>query len=95
MVKENQYCSLCCREVPDISYQERHHTIPAAKGGKKTELVCIDCGDQIHMLFTNNKLRDLYYSIDLLRAKQSIQKWIRWVRKQKNFGISMKRKKKR
>jgi hypothetical protein len=95
MRKEEIYCSLCGREIPDTRYQEKHHTTPVAKGGRDTELVCIDCGDQIHMLFTNNELRDLYYNINLLRSQPSVQKWVKWVRKQKNFGICMKRKKKR
>jgi hypothetical protein len=95
MIKEKVNCSLCAREIPDVSYQEKHHTTPVAKGGKETELVCIDCGDQIHMLFTNNELRDSYCNIELLRIQPSVQKCIRWVRKQKNFGINMKRKKKR
>jgi hypothetical protein len=95
MIKEKIYCSLCCREVPGPQYLEKHHSVPAAKGGKKTELVCIDCGDQIHVLFTNNELRDLYNTIDKLQEHPKVQIWVKWVRKQKNFGICMKKKKKR
>jgi 5-methylcytosine-specific restriction enzyme A len=92
--KETVYL-LCDRSIPDSGYLEKHHSTPVAKGGKKTELVCIDCGDQIHELFTNNELRDTYNSIEKLKGHPRVQTWIKWVRKQKNFGICMKKKKKR
>lgn len=95
MEKNKLQCTLCHREVPDARYLEKHHSVPAAKGGKITEVVCIDCGDQIHQLFTNNELRDSYNTIEKLRVHPDVQRWIQWVRKQKNFGICMKRKKKR
>lgn len=95
-VKKDEYqCSLCHRSVPSQSYLEKHHSIPSSKGGKKTDLVCIDCGDQIHQLFTNNELRDKLNTIDKLREEPVVQTWVKWVRKQKNFGICMKKKKRR
>lgn len=88
-------CELCRREVPDKRYLEKHHLVPAAKGGKDVEHVCIDCGNQIHLLFSNNELRDLYNTMDKLRAHPAVQRWIKWVRSQKNFGICMKKKKRK
>jgi hypothetical protein len=74
---------------------EKHHLVPAAKGGKNAEIVCIDCGDQIHQLFSNNELRDLYNTMDKLRVHPAVQKWIKWVRGRGSFGVCMKKKKKR
>jgi hypothetical protein len=95
MIKEPIFCALCGRKIPEKHLTERHHPVPVAKGGKSAEVVCIDCGDQIHQLFSNNELRDRYNTMDKLKAHSDVQKWIRWVRKQKNFGICMKKKKKR
>lgn len=92
---EKVFCPICDREISDKRYQEKHHLTPVAKGGKDTKPVCIDCGDQIHMLFTNNELRDTYNTIELLKQHPQMQKWIRWVRRQKNFGICMKQKKRK
>lgn len=93
---EKIYCPICGREVPGKKYLERHHLTPAAKGGKDTEPVCIDCGDQIHELFTNNELRDSYNTIEKLKGHPDIQKWIQWIRKKpETFGVCMKKKKKR
>jgi len=92
---EYPLCSLCGRKLLHKNLIEKHHSTPVAKGGKSVDIVCIDCGDQIHMLFTNNELRDSYNTIEKLQAHPNVQKWIRWIRKQKNFGICMKRKKRK
>jgi hypothetical protein len=95
MIIQEFVCSLCGRLLREKCLIEKHHCTPAAKGGKDTEIVCIDCGDQIHMLFTNNELRDTYNTIEKLKAHPNVQKWVKWLRKQKNFGICMKRKKRK
>lgn len=92
---EKIYCKMCGREIPDKRCLERHHLTPVAKGGKETDSVCIDCGDQIHMLFTNNELRDVYNSIEKLKEHPAIQKWIGWIRSKKEFGVCMKKKKRK
>ena len=86
-------CSICGREVPE-NYQERHHLEP---GNKKSELidVCIDCGDQVHQLFTEKELRDSYNTLDKLLSAESVQKWVRWIRKKSEFGFCMKSKKRK
>jgi len=72
---------------------ERHHMIPRSKGGGETIRLCIDCGNQVHELFTNSELRDTYNTIDALKCSIQIQRWVAWVRKQRNFGVTMKKKK--
>ena len=59
----------------------KHHTIPRTEGGKETVLVCIDCGNQVHKLFTINELRDKYNTIEVLKSHPDVQNWIRWIRK--------------
>lgn len=86
-------CSLCGRDTPE-TYQEKHHLTPRSKKGKETIIVCVDCGNQVHRLFTNNELRDFYNTIEALRADPRMQKWIRWVRKQ-GFGMCHKAKKRK
>jgi 5-methylcytosine-specific restriction enzyme A len=94
-LKETFVCKLCGRNIPEKRYIEEHHLIPASKGGKKKEVFCIDCGDQVHKLFTNNELRDKYNTVEKLKNDPSIYKWINWVRKRKAFGICMKKKKRK
>ena len=91
------YCNICRRKIPDKKFVEKHHLIPASKGGKNEEtlLVCIDCGDQLHELFSLAELKRYYNTLEALLSSQKVQVWIKWVRKQKNFGICMKRKKRK
>lgn len=85
-------CQICQREVPD-EYMEEHHLVPKVKGGKEKIDVCCPCGDQLHLLFTIRELKELYNSLEALLANERVQKWIKFVRKQKGFHVCMKRKK--
>lgn len=93
MINEKE-CPLCRRIPPSF---EKHHLTPRCKkGGKRgTILLCIDCGDQIHQLFTNKELAKEYNTLEKLLANPKIQKWIEWVKNKKKFGICMKTKKRR
>lgn len=86
-------CRLCERPTPE-KYQEKHHLTPRCKKGKETVLVCIDCANQIHEIFTISELNILYNTIESLKNHPKVQTWIKWV-KDRPFGICMKRKKKR
>ena len=88
-------CPLCGRTMPAKTYLEKHHLVPRSKGGTETESICVDCGNQVHELFSNNELRDVYNTIGALKRDERVWRWIKWVRKQKNFGICMKRKKRK
>jgi hypothetical protein len=89
-----QKCLICDRDTPK-NYLEKHHLIPAAKKGKETILVCCDCADQIHILFTNKELQTKYNTLDSLRKSEKIQRWIQWISNKKTFGFCMKLKKKK
>lgn len=62
---------------------ERHHLKPKSCGGKGTLLVCRDCADQIHLLFTNKQLERDYNTLEKLLAHPKIQKWQKWIRNKK------------
>jgi hypothetical protein len=47
------------------------------------------------MLFDNRELRYTYNTLESLLADERVQKWIRWVRKRKEFGVCAKEKKRR
>jgi hypothetical protein len=88
------HCPICGRNIIDKIYKEKHHLVPRCEGGKEKVIVCIDCGNQIHELFTVHELRDKFDTIEKLKANEKIQTWIKWIRT-KRFGICMKAKKKR
>ena len=87
-------CTLCDRETPAV-YQEKHHLIPKSKKGKITTVVCIDCGNQVHRLFTLKQLRNEYNTIEKLKSDPRVMKWIKWISKNKKFGVCHKTKKRR
>ncbi len=75
-------CELCLRE--DLNYTI-HHLIPRAKGGNhgpKARL-CHTCHRQIHTLFTEGTLAKDLYSIELLKSNSKVNKFVKWIRKQK------------
>lgn len=88
-------CTLCHRTAPGVECMEKHHLVPQRRGPKDTIPVCVDCGNQIHMLFTNNELRYRLNTLEALLADDKMQTWIRWVRKRKDFGVCAKEKKRR
>jgi len=90
-------CKLCGRDIPARKYAEKHHLQPVSRGGKHKEkvLFCVDCGDQVHQLFTNKELEQIYGTLEALRSEERVQKWIKWIRKQTRFGVCHKEKKKK
>ena len=86
-------CSVCKRVTPD-QYLEEHHLRPKCKKGKDTICVCIDCGNQVHKLFTIPELFHIFNTLEALLSNPDIKKWINWV-KNKPFGVCMKTKKRR
>lgn len=89
-------CALCNRIIPAKHLSEKHHLTPVSKGGRHKDkvLVRIDCGNQVHALFTNRELKEQYNTLEVLKAEPRVRKWIQWVRKQK-FGVCHKSKKRR
>lgn len=92
-------CEICGRESDDDSLFERHHLIPIKTRRTKEEkddVIIVDrtCGDQIHLMFDNTKLRMELNSLEMLRKEMA--PFIMWVRgKPINQHLSMKRKKRK
>jgi len=92
-------CKICQREVPD-GFVEKHHLVPKSRDknknrGLKTIKVCVDCGDQLHLLFTNKELRKQYNTVEAILANEQVRKWTDWVKSKKRFGMCMAKKKRK
>jgi len=87
-------CSLCGRKTP-FAYIEKHHLIPKCKKGTDTVNFCVDCGNQVHLLFNIKELEKTYNSLETLKNDEKIKKWIGWIRKKEDFGVCAKIKKKK
>jgi hypothetical protein len=87
-------CSICKREIPK-DREEDHHLTPRCKKGKDVIIVCCDCGNQIHQLFSIQDLARTFNTLEALINEPHMQTWIRWIRKRKDFGFCMKEKKKK
>ena len=96
-------CQICQREVPQ-GLLEKHHFYPRSR--RKSEekrknenatagvLVCCDCGNQLHQLFTNKELAKNYNALEKILASEKVQNWAKWIRnKPEDFGVCMRRKK--
>lgn len=94
----NGNCELCGCEC-DLT---KHHLIPqkvsrSAKYGKelKTEesnflWICTECHSQIHALYSEQELRDFYYTRELLLSSDKLGKFIKWKVKHPTFNGSSK-----
>ena len=91
-MNENIICPICKRNVPQC-YTEKHHLVPKSKKGKEGVLMCVNCGDIIHKLFTNKELEKEYNTVEKLNSNEKIQKWANWVGKKNDFSVCMKHKK--
>ena len=78
-------CILCEREV-EKTY--KHHVIPKLKGGTDTIDVCWTCSQQVHMIFSENELRDM--SLEELTERPEMIKYLKWVKKKpREFSVKM------
>ena len=85
-------CELCQCEIDKLTV---HHLIPKSRIKNKYKEVkedpnnllwiCRSCHDQIHALFTNTELRDIYNTKESLLSNESMIKYIQWKIKHPNF----------
>jgi hypothetical protein len=77
-------CELCGRDVPR-SLITMHHLTPREKGGKADDKapLCKPCHKQLHAMFGNTQLAKELASIDALQRVESLQPFLKWIRKQK------------
>lgn len=74
-------CPLCSREL--VAPYNRHHLIPISKGGKHTNTILLHkvCHDKIHAVFSETELKRHYYTIERIQQNESMDSFIKWVRK--------------
>ena len=84
-------CETCGLEA-DLT---KHHLCPASRCKNKYKAIkedesnhiwiCRSCHDQIHSLWDESTLRDLYNTKDKLLAAPEMQKFIKWKIKHQDF----------
>ena len=78
-------CSLCRRKIyeehlNDSGAVQEHHLVPEnRKESPKVEL-CRPCHKQIHAMFTNEELREFYYTVEKLQNADRLQDYLNWIR---------------
>lgn len=69
-----------------VAFLTRHHLIPRSVRNimikPKTVPLCVPCHKTIHVLFTNDRIKDRYDTITKLQTDPKIQEHITWVRKE-------------
>ncbi|SEM77306.1 hypothetical protein SAMN05192583_1181 [Sphingomonas gellani] len=70
-------CALCDR--PLGAKVEWHHRIPKSQGGTQTVPVHPICHRTIHALVANADLARDYADLDVLRARDDVARYLRWI----------------
>jgi hypothetical protein len=67
--------------VPEVT---QHHLVPKDEGGGGGPVadLCPACHRQLHALYDNRALATRLGSLEALRADPTVQRFVRWVRKQ-------------
>jgi len=95
-------CALCGREVARLT---QHHLIPRTRHSNRRNKkrfsrqevrqrridVCWPCHKTIHAALTEKELEEPYNTAESLRSHPEIAKFIRWVRKQTDSHIPVRR----
>ena len=94
----NGRCELCGKETK----LTKHHLIPqnVSRSNKypkslKTDesnflMICSECHSSIHGFYTNQELRDLYYTKELLMESEEFGRYLSWKVKHPDFKGSSK-----
>lgn len=70
-------CALCGR--PLGSRSQAHHLVPKSRGGRETIELHPICHQAIHANVTNSELARLYPTIESLRERDDIARFLRWI----------------
>lgn len=73
-------CVFCNRT--DLNNIHMHHIVPRCKSGKEVAPTCSDCEGFIHNTWSHNELRDVYNTVDKIKANEKYQKFLKWLNKQ-------------
>ena len=92
MADKTGKCALCGCECA----LTKHHLVPQVKCHNKYKQIkedesnllwiCRQCDDQVHALWSENELRDLYNTKEKLLKSESMQKFIVWRQKHPDFN---------
>ena len=84
-------CAFCERLLG--SRVEWHHFVPKSKGGTETVPVHPICHRAIHAHVSNHELATVYADLQVLRAREDMQTFLRWIRnKPVDFNAPTRRK---
>lgn len=89
-------CLICGREG-DEKFFEKHHLEPAQKRKESETIdVCHQCGDQLHLLFSNYELKNNLNTLNSILENDKVKKYVQWVKKRPiEQHISVKKKKRK
>ena len=95
-MNEPTKCEICGLECKPTL----HHLIPQSQSRHKNKYlkhdagnflwVCLECHSQIHALFSNQELKDLYNTKELLLGNEKFAKYVEWRKKHPYFNGSSK-----
>ena len=74
-------CPLCKREVEKLT---RHHLRPNGLNhpkGQEKALICLDCHRRIHILYSNEDLREKYNTLEKLKKAPKVIEYLNRVEK--------------
>lgn len=72
-------CALCGRLLGQRV--ERHHVVPKSEGGTQTVPVHPICHRTIHAFVGNRELAMSYATMDLLREREDMRRYLQWIAK--------------
>ena len=91
MSDKNGKCELCGIECE----LTKHHLVPVSRTRNKYKeikedpsnilWICRLCHDQLHSIFDNSTLRDLYNTKDKILSSEEMMKFIAWKKKHPDF----------
>ena len=76
-VAPERFCALCDR--PLGKRIEWHHIVPKSEGGRDTEPLHPICHRIIHATASNAELARLYPTLDALREREDIRRFVAWI----------------
>ena len=79
----DQACPLCGRPLVPGPSVDRHHLVPKSRGGAKGAVVLLHkiCHRKIHATLTEAEIARSYPTIEALRARPEIARFLTWIEK--------------
>jgi hypothetical protein len=75
--QEQMTCGLCSRPLGQRT--EWHHIVPKSEGGTETTPLHPICHRAIHAFVANRELATTYATMDQLRTRDDIRRFLRWI----------------